>query len=96
MEAEAMQTKGEMQEETTGVFKNDANELSMQSENKQPDMKDDSNSIDINQQSVSSSTDSNEIPVASSEKKDHSEAGMIMKPKVKKGKVRSLKSNLIF
>lgn len=82
----AIQTEGEMQEETTGVFKNDVSESPMQSENKQPDMKEESNSVDNSQQAISSSTESNEISMASSEKKD-SEPGMVIKPKTKKGKV---------
>lgn len=90
LDDKVIQTEGEMQEETTGVFNNEVSETPMQSENKQPDMKDESNSVDNSQQAVSSSTESNEVSMASSEKKD-SETGMVVKPKLKKGKVSLFK-----
>lgn len=88
LEEKTMETKGETQEETTGVFKHDASESPVPSENQQTDMKEESNAIDNSQQAVAASTESNEISMASDEMKSP-ETSMVAKPKPKKkGKVR--------
>lgn len=77
-----VEAKGELQEETTGVFKSEASETTSQ----QSDQKDDSNSVN-DQQPVSVSTETNEVSTAVTEQKTP-ESSAPAKPKAKKGKVR--------
>lgn len=85
LEQKQVEIKGEMQEETTGVFKNEVNESNETSDNKQTDIKDDSKIVENNQQEVSVSTESNEIPSPDAEKNSNTDVSI--KPKPKRGKV---------
>lgn len=86
LEEKEIETKGEIQEETTGVFKNENNESPKPTENQQTDPKEDNNAVANSQQEVSVSTESNEVSTASSDPKSP-ETEVSIKPKTKKGKV---------
>lgn len=87
IEEKEIQSKGEIQEETTGVFKSDASSSAAPAENQQSDAKEETKPANSDQQAVSVSTESNDISTASVEQKNP-EAEVTAKPKAKKGKVR--------